>query len=489
IKSLEKPDSVSPQFALVLRKHLGGASVIGLQKPQEERIIEIELSNYDPSGETRRFFLLVELTGRSANLSLLDGNRRLIEKLRYKKDESLVSSLGMQINPIESTISIEHFSNAELESLDGVPGFGPLLNEELRYRVQHEPVAKVIREIFSEVWHQAAQPIVYSDFNKSQTLSSIILKSREGQYAQRFSDISKAAQFYYERKAEAAELSSQVNAVKAKLNARLNKLKNLESNLQSDLKNLGNEDELKKYGELLLANLANIQRVGDVAKVVDLYDPEQKTIDIPLESNLTPQAGAEHYFKLYQKSRRGRQEIEKRLAVIDREKQRLSSLLAMATDASSEEDLSRVSDAITGKPKSSKSAPKRKESSEKVSGVRTFLSSDHYEIWVGRASKDNDNLTFKLARSSDTWMHVADYPGSHVIVRNPDRKPIPHRTIVEAAQIAAYFSQAKKEGKVDVRYTERKFVHKPKGAAPGLVRIASFKSITVSPKLPSAETF
>jgi len=119
---------------------------------------------------------------------------------------------------------------------------------------------------------------------------------------------------------------------------------------------------------------------------------------------------------------------------------------------------------------------------EKIAGVRRYRSSDDYEIIVGRAAHRNDYLTFRVARPNDLWLHTADYPGSHVIVRKPNRAEIPHRTIVEAAQIAAKFSQAGKDSKVVVHYTQRKFLSKPKGAAPGLVRMSTFKTITVEPK-------
>ncbi|HEY8413594.1 MAG TPA: NFACT RNA binding domain-containing protein, partial [Pyrinomonadaceae bacterium] len=82
----------------------------------------------------------------------------------------------------------------------------------------------------------------------------------------------------------------------------------------------------------------------------------------------------------------------------------------------------------------------------------------------------------------DLWLHAGDYPGSHVVVRNPTRKEIPHRTVVEAAQLAGRFSQASEDSKFVIHYTPRKFLAKPKGAAPGLVRLSRFKSITVAPK-------
>jgi predicted ribosome quality control (RQC) complex YloA/Tae2 family protein len=82
-------------------------------------------------------------------------------------------------------------------------------------------------------------------------------------------------------------------------------------------------------------------------------------------------------------------------------------------------------------------------------------------------------------------MHAADYPGSHVVIRNPNRKAVPQRTLLEAAQLAAFYSQGKKQTKAAVNYTEKKFVNKPKGAAPGLVRLASFKTILVEPVFPN----
>ena len=128
-----------------------------------------------------------------------------------------------------------------------------------------------------------------------------------------------------------------------------------------------------------------------------------------------------------------------------------------------------------------KPAP-RKHPEVKLPGVRRYRSTDGYEVLVGRAARDNDNLTFKIAQPNDLWLHAGDYPGSHVVIRNPTRKEIPHRTIIEAAQLAGRFSQASEDSKVVIHYTPRKVLSKPKGAAPGLVRLSRFRSITVEPR-------
>ena len=130
------------------------------------------------------------------------------------------------------------------------------------------------------------------------------------------------------------------------------------------------------------------------------------------------------------------------------------------------------------------SSPKDKQ--KPISGVRRYQSSDGYEILVGRTSKDNDNLTLRVAKSFDLWFHAADYPGSHVILRNKNKhQPIPIRSITEAAQLAAKFSQANLKGaggaRIGVNYCEKKFVTKPKGFGVGQVRLSAYKTVIVEP--------
>src|SRR5262249_19993357 len=120
-----------------------------------------------------------------------------------------------------------------------------------------------------------------------------------------------------------------------------------------------------------------------------------------------------------------------------------------------------------------RATPSRKQKETRIPG-RRFRSSDGYEIVVGRNDRENDALTFRIGRSSDVWLHAADYPGSHVLIRNPSRAEVPHRTIKEAAELAALNSQAKSSQKAAVHYTLKKFVSKAPRAKPGLVRLSSF---------------
>jgi predicted ribosome quality control (RQC) complex YloA/Tae2 family protein len=113
---------------------------------------------------------------------------------------------------------------------------------------------------------------------------------------------------------------------------------------------------------------------------------------------------------------------------------------------------------------------------------RRFLSSDGFPILVGRDTEGNDYLTTHLAKSRDIWLHVQGRSGSHVVIRVPQRaNGVPRRTLIQAAQLAAYYSQARNDGKVPVDYTLRKYVRKPRKAKPGLVTISQEKTIIVSP--------
>ncbi len=172
-----------------------------------------------------------------------------------------------------------------------------------------------------------------------------------------------------------------------------------------------------------------------------------------------------------------------RLSSVTKEIDRLDSKMVELQSAIETRDVDRLSEFAgkTGRAGERKVSKKKPETS---SEYRDFISSDGFEILVGKKAKDNDFLTFRLAKSLDTWMHAADYPGSHVVIRNPNRRDIPQRTLLEAAKLAAFYSQGKTQTKAAVHYTQKKFVNKPKGAAPGLVSLASFKTLLVEPGFP-----
>ena len=283
----------------------------------------------------------------------------------------------------------------------------------------------------------------------------------------------------------ATDFTALANSARNKLKQEISRRERLLKKLDDDLAGHGNADRWKRCGDLLLANTSSARRADGKIFVIDYYDEASPEIAIEADENESVTEAAENYFRRYTKARNAQQEIETRRAVIEAELSDLRLKREELESAIEAKDIDRIAD-LGGRVKQ----PARKISAkraEEVKGVRSFVSSEGFEILVGKKAKDNDFLTFRIAKSLDTWMHAADYPGSHVVIRNPNRKEIPHRTLLEAAQLAAFYSQGKSQPKAAVHYTQKKFVNKPKGSAPGLVSLASFKTILVEPKIGDAK--
>lgn len=287
---------------------------------------------------------------------------------------------------------------------------------------------------------------------------------------------------YYQKRAAVAKFNKLGALASSKIEKEIKKKRKLLENLDQDLRDHGDAETWKRFGELLLANVRNAVRESNAFVVTDLFDPGQPLIRIEAVNDDSITETAEKYFRKYAKSRNAAIEISKRRAAVLSDVARLESTKATigkAIEESDEETLERYVNPAKREP----AIASKGKAAGTNSGVRKFISSDGFEILVGKKAKDNDQLTFRIAKSLDTWMHAADYPGSHVVIRNPGRSIIPPKTLLEAAQIAAFYSQGNKQPKAAVHYTQKKFVNKPKGAAPGLVSLASFKTILVEPKI------
>jgi predicted ribosome quality control (RQC) complex YloA/Tae2 family protein len=290
-----------------------------------------------------------------------------------------------------------------------------------------------------------------------------------------------------EKRAE-SDFRSIANSVLAKLTREIAKLEKLQNKMLGDLESHGDAERWKRFGDLLLANVSTAKRSGSKVAVVDYFDEEAPTIEIDIDENDPLTVAAEKFFKRYTKARNARDEIAKRMTAVTASIEVANNELREVQTAIENRDIDALNERLNTRTGPTGEAKKKEKGSPLSSVARTFTSSDGFEILVGKRAKDNDQLTFKMAKSLDTWMHAADYPGSHVVIRNRDKKEIPPSTLLEAAQLAAFYSQGKAQPKAAVHYTLKKFVNKPKGAAPGLVSLASFKTILVEPIVPAGVT-
>lgn len=280
-----------------------------------------------------------------------------------------------------------------------------------------------------------------------------------------------------------ARFEQLASKVRRKALAEIKKHKKLIDNLLADIEKHGDATRWKRYGDLILANVNNATRRGDRILVTDYFDALAPVIEIEGDLSKPLSEIAEAYFRRYVKARNANLVIKERMTAAETainvalEKLRL-------IDAAIEEGNEEYLTSLIAPPRKPIAVTGKKKQDTEFKGARRFISTDGFEILVGKKATDNDFLTFRVARSLDLWMHAADYPGSHVVIRNANRKEIPNQTLIEAAQLAAFYSNGRSQPKAAVHYTQKKFVNKPKRSAPGLVSLASFKTILVEPHVP-----
>lgn len=292
---------------------------------------------------------------------------------------------------------------------------------------------------------------------------------------------SDAADAFYRQGDADREFTERAARIRSRIKREIAQREKLRGRLQQDLINHGEAEQHKRIGDLLLANLSTATRNGSAVTLIDYFAEDAPPLAVEVDANATLQEAAAERFARYGKAKRAATEIAQRLAAVERELTRLreqENELQETVAQGNNEGLTKF------EPDASNPTPVTASRSKevKVPGVRRYLSTDGYEILVGRGARDNDHLTFKVAKPNDLWLHAADYPGSHVVIRNRSRAEMPQRTIIEAAQLAANYSQAKTDNKVNINYTQRKFLSKPKGAAPGLVRLSQFRTLIVEPR-------
>ena len=409
VRELER-EALSPTpFVQGLRAGLGNAAVSSVTKDAVERIVRFQFSPRAEDIDSPVTTMVAQLTGRSANLFLLDSQEKIVHALRKPMGDGQQVGETYRPPPQAST------------------------------RVSHEPTIQ------------------------------------RGE----FRNMSEAADAHYRQVEVEEEFKNAAAKLQEQLRREISQQVKLQTNLQRDLAGHGNADEHKRLGDLLLANIPSAVRDGDRVTLTDYYTEGQPKIEITIDENQSLQDAAAAAFSRYGKAKRAVVEIRERLVQVDQELEQLKKKRAKLELAIANGDESILTSSEGGKPKKARATSREPKS---IPGVRRYRSSDGYEVLVGRTARDNDNLTFRIARPNDLWLHAGDYPGSHVIVRNSSRSEIPQRTVIEAAQLAAKFSQASSDLKVVIHYTRRKFLSKPKGSAPGLVRLSSFKTIAVKPE-------
>jgi predicted ribosome quality control (RQC) complex YloA/Tae2 family protein len=471
-----------------------GARIIDVAQIGFDRIVKVSVS-----GQTK-FNLIFELFGPSSNVFLLNSNDVMITSLKDSPDSDVydlpeqpegILPYEITLDNLESVIRNqpekqlraaitdavrgcdESFWNLALSGIDDLTALAD---------IDDEAISAIVNSILDtyEKCTTGRHPVTLSDDG--------ILWITPGEdkqvYALLNDAISDAAQELSYRAAMKSirqRISQVIRSNKKRLEGKLSKLKRL----------LADSDDANRYrewAELLTVNIKKIRRGMTSVTVTNLYDKEQAEIAIPLQNDLSPSVNVDRLFKKYRKLIDGVTASKKQISEIDEELESLQQYREQLDDATDLTALLKLERVLVKrdilKPRKKRPSSHRAEPEERFD-PRVFSTSAGETILVGRNNRENEYVTFVAAKKHDLWFHSQQTPGSHVILQLADKtKPPSHESIIEAAQTAAYFSQARTSSKVPVIYTEVRHLQKIKGAVPGKVKYTRIESIMVEPKPP-----
>ncbi|MFY3793461.1 Rqc2 family fibronectin-binding protein [Ureibacillus sp. MALMAid1270] len=488
-QAIDNP-SEPPMFCMLLRKHLEGGYIQKVQTEDFERVITFEIESKNEIGDTVFRKLTIEIMGRHSNFILIDsGTEKIIDSLKHLPPSlnSYRTVLPGQLYiapPAQNKVNPSTISDDELkaffadektakEVVEHFKGFSTTHANELLFRIKQGDPVKSFHSYMSEII-RAANP-TYLELNGKTYFSPTKLThlSDEGTT---FNNLSELLDRVFYARAERDRVKQQAGDLERWIQNEVNKLKLKLKKLQKELDNASKLDKYQLYGELLMANLYNFEKGLKEVTVVNYYSEDEEKITIPLSERKTPIENAQSYYTKYNKAKNAlvmvQEQIEKTKQEID-----YFEMLTAQVEQAAPGDIEEIREELAEQGYLRMRASKKKKKPTKPEPEK-FISSSGIDISVGKNNKQNDYLTFKLAKKSDIWLHTKDIPGSHVVIHSsePDET-----TLFEAATLSAYFSKARESSSVPVDYTEIRQVKKPNGSKPGFVIYFEQKTLFVTP--------
>ena len=501
-RNRENPEQ-PPMFCMLLRKHLQGARILELNQPPLERILDFKLETLDELGDRVERRLVLEAMGRSANLLLLDGEGRIVDCTRrvdgdiargqrqllpglfYRQPPTVDKLNPFTLEPEELRLVLANPLGKAWDKLllDSFTGLSPLVARELAFRAgdDSEKLAAELEKLGKSVEENHFTPYLLVREGKPVdfTFLPVLQYGPETESIPRESFSALLDDFFSDRESAERVRQRGQDLVKSVTSARDRTARKL-GNQARELEATKNRERLRELGDILTSNLHLMEKGMSTFRTMDFYDPEGGEVDIPLDPLLTPQQNAAKYYKEYNKAKTAEEMLTIQIEKGEKELEYLNSVLENIALAEGEKDLQEIRQELTetGYLRRPKTAAKR---AKKESAKPTqFRSSSGLRISVGKNNSQNDLLTTKLAYKSDIWLHTQKIHGSHVILWLEGGEA-DARSLTEAAQLAAYFSQARDGRKVPVDYTPVKYVKKPAGARPGMVVYTTYQTAVVDP--------
>ena len=502
----------APTFCMVLRKHIANGRITKIYQPGMERIINFEIEHLNEMGDLCHKVLIIELMGKYSNIIFTDSDGTIIDSA--KRIPASVSSVREVLpgraytipatqedkyNPL--TVDSKQFvdiisakpltvSKAIYSSFSGI---SPLVANELAHRAGLDADSPVAAYSHDELLHLGSNftwmmediknnrftPNIVRDGNEPKEFSSIELTQYSDLTVTKYESISEVLELYYSERNTYTRIRQKSADLRKHVNTLLERNQKKYSLQMKQLKDSEKREKYKVYGELINAFGYGLTPDDKFLETANYYD-DNKIIKIPIDNTKTPAENAQKYFDKYGKMKRTAEALNELILETKSQIDHLESIQNSLDIALSADDLVQIKDELIeyGFIKKGKGSKKQKVKSKPFH----YISSDGFDMYVGKNNYQNDELTFKLATGNDWWFHAKGMPGSHVIVK-AENKELPDSTFEEAGKLAGYYSKGKNADKVEIDYLQKKNVKKPNGAAAGFVVYYTNYSLTIHPDI------
>ncbi len=496
-----------PMFCMLLRKYLGGARLADVRQLPLERAAVLEFDCTDEMGFPVRRRLVAELMGRTCNLYLLDPNGCIIDCLRRIGLDSGArrpALPGLYYQPPEpvdkadpTAMTVEDWQRllcnpgADLLAqrlMDCVGGLSPLVCREAALLCAGDTEARIAALEPS----RAAEKLELF-FRENLTSSCPGYTTRADGTPQQFAfcpirqygsciaadSFSGLLDLYYTVRDRGDAIRQKGHDLRKTVNNLCQRLTRKMAAQQQELERTRDRERLRQLGDILTANLHRISRGQTVVACEDFYDENMAVIEIPLSPVLTPQQNAAKCYKDYARMKTAQKELTHQLELGQRELEYLGSVLEELNRAGTEQELEEIRRELqdTGYLRSDTG---KKRIRQAPSAPMRFVSTDGFPVFVGRNNRQNEDLTFRMARRDDLWLHASRVHGSHVVIACAGAA-VPDDTVTQAAQLAAHYAETAGGRNVAVDVTPVRQVKKIPGGKPGMVIYHSYRTVIANP--------
>ena len=466
-------------FIMVLRKYLQGALIESIEQVENDRIVEMTVSNKNEIGDHIQATLIIEIMGKHSNILLVDkSSHKILEVIKH---------VGFSQNSYRTLLpGSTYIAPPSTES----PNPFTIKDEKLFEILQtQETTAKNLQSLFQGLGRDTANELekilvseklsTFRNFFNQETKPCLTETSFSpvpfaNQVGEPFANLSDLLDTYYKDKAERDRVKQQASELIRRVENELQKNRHKLKKQEKELLATDNAEEFRQKGELLTTFLHQVPNDQDQVILDNYYT--NLPITIALDKALTPNQNAQRYFKRYQKLK----EAVKYLTDLIEETKATILYLESVETVLNQAGLEEIAEIREELIQTGFIRRRQREKIQKRKKPEQYLASDGKTIiYVGRNNLQNEELTFKMARKEELWFHAKDIPGSHVVISgNLDPSD---EVKTDAAELAAYFSQGRLSNLVQVDMIEVKKLNKPTGGKPGFVTYTGQKTLRVTP--------